>query len=170
MRFAIGVLALALGAAACGPAPQNAATSGAPGAPAAVASAKPSPFPQWLQVANQAGGGAVYYHPASIERAANGATANIWVEILYGADQTYVIEDKTTRQTITYTRERILFRFDCNRLRYAILERRLMGAGEDVAETIRTPIKSDEEMRPVNDGGVTAVTMGPACVADIKAP
>ncbi len=178
MRVAFGVLAVALTLAACGPSNKTtAATSAAPatsGAPylggGPVAPAKPNVFPEWLQLANQAGGGAVYYHPASIERAADKSTANIWVQILYGADQKYVIEDKTTRQTITYNRERILFRFDCNKYTYAILERRLMGSGEDVAESIKTPIKSDKDWRPVHDGGVTAVTLGPACQAVIKAP
>ena len=92
------------------------------------------------------------------------------MQVLYGSDQTYVVEDKTTRQTITYTRERILFRFDCNKYKYAVLERRLMGAGEDVAETFKSPIKSDRDWRDVHDGGVSAVTLGPACQAVIKAP
>jgi hypothetical protein len=150
MRVAFGVFALALALVACGPSNKTtAATSVTP----AVSGA---PY---------LGGG-----PVAIERAADKSTANIWVQILYGAEQKYVIEDKTTRQTITYNRERILFRFDCNKYTYAILERRLMGAGEDVAESIKTPITSDKDWRPVHDGGVTAVTLGPACQAVIKAP
>lgn len=174
MRAVLGGLAIALTLAGCGPSPQVASTSTAPAAstaPAvAAAPAKPNVFPEWLMLANQAGGGAVYYHPASIERAADKSTGDIWVQVVYGEDQTYVVEDKTTRQTITYNRERIRFRFDCNKIQYAILERRLMGAGEEVAETFKTPIKSDRDWRPVHDGGVTAVTLGPACQAVIKAP
>lgn len=171
MRRSFGTLVIALTLAACGPSAQTAANSATPGASAAPApAAKPNPFPQWLQLANQAGGGAIYYHPASIVRAADGSTGDIWVQVLYGSDQTYVVEDKTTRQTITYTRERILFRFDCNKYKYAVLERRLMGAGEDVAETFKSPIKSDRDWHDVHDGGVSAVTLGPACQAVIKAP
>jgi hypothetical protein len=166
-------LALSTILASCGPGEKTtASTSAAPAASVAplAETAEGSPFPQWLQVANQAGGGAVYYHPASINRTADVSTSDIWVQVVYGEDQTYVIEDKTTRQTITYNRERILFKFDCNKITYAILERRLMGAGEEVAETFKTPIKSERDWRPVNDGGVTAVTYGPACQAVIKAP
>ncbi len=171
--IAMPIAALCLFAAACERAPEQPATSATPAPSTAVAQAalaKPDVFPQWLQVANQAGGGAVYYHPASIVRLPDASAAEVWVEVLFGTDQTYVTEDKTTRQTITYTRERFLFRFDCNRTKYVIVERRIMGAGETIAETIKTPAEAQNAWMDVNPGGVTAVTLGPACKADIKAP
>lgn len=173
MRLALCGLVLALVMAACGPHTGTSATSAAPGSSSvapSMAQAKPSPFPQWLQIANQAGGGAVYYHPASIVRAADKSTSDIWVQIVYGSDQTYVIEDKTTRQTITYNRERILFRFDCNKYQYALLERRLMGQDEAVAETFKMPPPTERDWKDVHEGGVSAVALGPACEAIIKAP
>ena len=104
--IAMPIAALCVFAAACERGTEQGAGSAAPAPSTAVAqaaSAKPPVFPQWLQVANQAGGGAVYYHPASIVRLADKSAAEVWVEVLYGTEQSYVIEDKTTRQTITYT-------------------------------------------------------------------
>lgn len=176
MRAAFAILAMPLALAACGQNTQSAATSAAPAAPAASSTAavaaapaaKKSPFAEWQLIANQKGGGAVFYHPSSIVRAADGSTGDVWVEIRYGEEQTYVVEDKTIRQTITYNRERILFTFTCSNANYAILERRLMGLGDDAVETIKTPIKSERDWRPSREGGVTAVTFGPACQSVLK--
>lgn len=166
--IALPIAALCLFAAACSRGPQQAAESAAPAPSVAVAEpapVKPNPFPQWVFLAEQAGGGKVYYQPTTITRAPDGSTGDVWVEILYGNEQTYLIEDKTTRQTITYSRERVLFHFKCEDAQYAILERRLMGAGEEVAESIKTPMKSESDWREPRQGGVTAVTFGPACRA-----
>jgi hypothetical protein len=164
--FVIGLLA------ACGPKEQSASAGGAPAAAGAPASApaKESPFPEWLTVAQQKGGGMVQYHPASIVRNPADQTADIWVQVIYGEPQIYVSEDKIAVSKITYQRERFLYRFDCTKPRYHIEERRIMSAGETVVETIKTPMKSSVEFMDIPDGGVSTVTYNPGCKALIARP
>ena len=146
-------LAAVLFAVSCGPAaePPAAATSAAPnpeqlaGGPVEpTPPAKPSPFPQWLQIAQQAGGGSIQYHPASIQRDSSTGIADVWVQVIYAAPQIYTSESKVATQRIEYTRERFLFRFDCNNVKYAIMDRRIMGVGETVAEDIPTVTQNDQ--------------------------
>lgn len=167
--FVIGLLA------ACGPQGQSAsAPAGAPAAGGAVAPAaapaKDSPFPEWLTIAQQKGGGMVQYHPATITRNPADQTADVWVQVIYGTPQVYVSEDKIAVSRLTYQRERFLYRFDCTRPRYHIEERRIMGAGEQIAETIKTPMKSSAEFVDVSDGGVATVAYNPGCKAIIARP
>lgn len=158
--FVIGLLA------ACGPKEQSASAPAAGGAAApASTAANDSPFPEWLTIAQQKGGGLVQYHPATITRNQADQTADIWVQVIYGTPQIYVSEDKIAVSKITYQRERFLYRFDCNTPRYHIEERRIMGAGEQVVETIKTPMKSSAEFVEVSDGGVAVVAYNPGCKA-----
>jgi hypothetical protein len=172
------VAALAL-LTACGPkaeapvaasaAPPSDALAGGPVDPSAPA--KPSPFPPWLTIALQAGGGMVQYHPASIQRDAKTGIADVWIQVTYGSPQKYQTEDKIAVQTITYQRERYLYRFDCNATRYAVMDRRIMGDGEVIAEDIPTVTKAGEiPWAEVRAGGVANLAQGPACKAVIAAP
>lgn len=155
---------------ACGPKEQSASAPAAAGSAAPVAAAAKNPFPEWLTVAQQKGGGMVQYHPASIVRNPADHTADVWVQVIYGEPQTYVSEDKIAISKLTYQRERFLYRFDCESTRYHIEERRIMGAGEQVAETIKTPMKDTRDFVNITDGGVATVTYNPGCKAVIARP
>lgn len=171
-RWIAPVLVIGL-LAACGPKEQSAsAPAGAPaaagGAPAPAAA--DNPFPEWLTIAQQKGGGMVQYHPATITRNPADETADVWVQVIYGTPQIYVSEDKIAVSKLTYQRERFLYRFDCTTPRYHIEERRIMGAGEQIAETIKTPMKSSAEFVEISDGGVATVAYNPGCKAVIARP
>ncbi|MGE3302968.1 MAG: hypothetical protein AB7M12_07615 [Hyphomonadaceae bacterium] len=166
--------ALAALAAACGPkqeaaAPPAAAPSAA--APSQAASgvkgldwvaAREGQVPDWINIAHQAGGGDVDYNAKSVLRDTATGITDVWVQITYRAPQTYQDEDATTTRQITYNKERVLFRYDCAKATFAIVERRIMGAGEAIEETIKTPPKP-ADFRATQDGGVSALVYGPTC-------
>jgi hypothetical protein len=171
------VLTLVAALAACGPkapAPAGSAAS----APTAAADGKnnpapprkDTPFPGWLTLANQAGGGIVQYQPESIKRDMATGIADVWLQIFYTEPHTFVADLKDVTQTITYVRERYLYRFDCKLARYHIMERRIMREGELVAETVPMPQRNPDDFTEIGEGGVAVVAYGPACKAVIAHP
>jgi hypothetical protein len=143
----------------------EAPTGSAPAADAAPAGAPAwvrdrwATLPAWERVARLPDGGAVSYSPKSIVRDASGVTS-VQVQIEYGEPREHISEDEATRQTITYARERLLYRFRCADRTIAIVERQILE-GDKPAETI--PVA--EEYRPLAGGGPAALLEGPVCKA-----
>jgi hypothetical protein len=166
--------ALAGALVACGPKAAETASSTPPAA--AGGTNNPAPpqannvFPGWLTLANQAGGGIVQYQPESIKRDAATGIADVWVQLIYTEEHTFVADLKDVTQTTKYIRERYLYRFDCKLARFHIMERRIMRENELVAETIPMPMRDDNDYTDVSAGGVAQVAYGPACKAVIAHP
>jgi len=127
-------------------------------------------LPDWLLVARQrdcrAEGaadqeciGQVHFNQRTITRSADGATADIWVQVTHGQEQPYQYETETTRTTIRYTQQRLHYRFNCNDQEFTLVERQIMGANETV-------IARDEPRqiyRAPAQGSVTHIVMPIAC-------
>jgi len=121
-------------------------------------------LPDWLLVARQRDCaradclGEVQFNQRTITRNPDG-TADIWLQVRHGNPQAYPIETATTRTTITFTTERLHYRFKCAEGLFTVLERQIMGAGETVvARDTPRPI-----YRAPVDGSVTPVIMPIAC-------
>ncbi|MBS0385480.1 MAG: hypothetical protein JSS00_09035 [Proteobacteria bacterium] len=121
-------------------------------------------LPDWLLVARQRDCsrsdcvGEVLFNQRTITRNPDG-TADIWLEVRHANPQAYPIETATTRTTITYTNERLHYRFKCAEGQFTVLERQIMGVGETVV--------AHDNPRPIYrapaDGSVTPVVMPIAC-------
>ncbi len=121
-------------------------------------------LPDWLLVARQRDCaradcvGEVQFNQRTITRNPDG-TADIWLQVRHGNPQAYPIETATTRTTITYTTERLHYRFKCAEGQFTVLERQIMGSGDTVV--------ARDNPRPIYrapvDGSVTPVVMPIAC-------
>lgn len=164
--FARSIAAFALLAlAACGQptAPTNAAPAGG-GSNNGVALQSTQNLPDWLLVARQRDCaradcvGEVLFNQRTITRNPDG-TADIWLQVRHGNPQAYPIETATTRTTITYTTERLHYRFKCAEGQFMIAERQIMGAGDTVV--------AHDNPRPIwrapVEGSLTPVVMPIAC-------
>jgi hypothetical protein len=177
MRTLAGLLCI-FTLAACGqqsaaPAPSTGAgeaSSTAPGEGEPVLLGTARNLPDWLLIARQRdcrGEGAddraclgeVHYNQRTITRAADGSTADIWVQVRHGQPQRYQIEDATTETTIRFTTQRLHYRFNCAEQKFFVVERQIMGAGETVVardeptQVYRAPVR----------GSVTAIVLPIAC-------
>jgi predicted small lipoprotein YifL len=130
-----------------------------------------SNLPDWLLVARQRDCrgenptedreclGEVHFNQRTITRAADGSTADIWVQVRHGQPQVYQIEDATTETTIRYTTQRLHYRFNCAEQKFFVVERQIMGAGETVVardeptQIYRAPVA----------GSITAIVLPIAC-------
>src|SRR5437868_3145388 len=109
-----------LGLAACGQPAAPAAGTPASGGSAnnGVALQSTQDLPDWLLVARQRDCarsdcvGDVQFNQRTITRNPDG-TADIWLQVHHGNPQAYPIETATTRTTITFTTERLHYRFKC---------------------------------------------------------
>jgi hypothetical protein len=162
---ALAVLALA----ACGqPAPPSGsppnAANGDGGSNNGVVLQSAQNLPDWLLVARQRDCsrqdcvGDIMFNQRTITRNADG-TADIWLQVRHGNPQDYPIETPTSRTVITFTTERLHYRFNCATSQFLVLERQIMGAGDTVV--------AHEEPRQIwrapVDGSVVPVVMPIAC-------
>lgn len=166
--FSKALLALAVVAlAACdqATAPGGASQQGQAGANNnGVALQSTQNLPDWLLVARQRDCaradcvGDVQFNQRTITRNPDG-TADIWLQVRHGNPQAYPIETATTRTTITYTTERLHYRFKCAEGQFTVLERQIMGSGDTVV--------ARDNPRPIYrapvDGSITPVVMPIAC-------
>lgn len=121
-------------------------------------------LPDWLLVARQRDCarqdcvGEILFNQRTITRNADG-TADIWLQVRHGNPQDYPIETASTRTVVTFTTERLHYRFNCTSRQFVVVERQIMGAGETVVareaprQIWRAPV----------DGSVTPVVMPIAC-------
>ncbi|MFZ2028799.1 MAG: hypothetical protein WAU68_00700 [Vitreimonas sp.] len=121
-------------------------------------------LPDWLLVARQRDCaradcvGDVQFNQRTITRNPDG-TADIWLQVHHGNPQAYPIETATARTTITFTTERLHYRFKCAEGQFTVLERQIMGSGDTVvARDNPRPI-----FRAPVDGSITPVVMPIAC-------
>lgn len=162
----LAALAAALALSACdqASAPNGAHPASAGGANNGVALQSTQDLPDWLLVARQRDCGRsdcvgeVLFNQRTITRSPDG-TADIWLEVRHGNPLAYPIETATTRTTITFTTERLHYRFKCAEGQFTVLERQIMGAGDTVvARENPQPI-----YRAPVEGSVTPVVMPIAC-------
>jgi len=121
-------------------------------------------LPDWLLIARQRDCaradcvGEVTFNQRTITRNPDG-TADIWLQVRHGNPQAYPIETATTRTTVTFTTERLHYRFKCAEGQFTVLERQIMGSGDTVV--------ARDNPRPIYrapvDGSITPVAMPIAC-------
>lgn len=140
MRFGVG-LAVAAGLVACSP----------PSPPTAEAPAFPESgetqvqlnvnedLPQWLLIARQTNGGAIYWDRNSIVRNAE-SQAFVWARVEF--DQNQVREavsesaSATTTQIVTYRITEVRYRFACAEQTFVITEQRYVDGDGTVAGAV----------------------------------
>src|SRR5690348_14854791 len=136
--FSKALAGLALfGLAACdsspAPAPAGGGQQAGGGSNNNVALQSTQNLPDWLLVARQRDCaradclGEVLFNQRTITRNPDG-TADIWLQVRHGNPQAYPIETATTRTTITFTTERLHYRFKCAEGQFTVLERQIMGS------------------------------------------
>lgn len=115
--------------AACG---QPAAPAAAPAAenngPVVLATTRD--MPDWLLVLRTTDGGTIHFNQRTITR--QDGLANIWLQVRYGRPQAWDASDETTDRVIRYDVERMHYRFNCAEETFVIVERQIMGGGEQV--------------------------------------
>ena len=130
----------------------------------AVALQSTQNLPDWLLVARQRDCaradcvGDVQFNQRTITRNADG-TADIWLQVHHGDPQAYPIETATTRTTITFTTERLHYRFKCAEDQFVVVERQIMGSGE----TVVAHENPRQIWRAPLEGSVVPVVMPIAC-------
>lgn len=117
----------------------------------------------WQHLRNQRDGSRVEFNPFTMVCNPVTGERDIWVQILRTRAEQEKFEDEKTIETISFTRDRYLYRIDCVGRRFAMLERRIMGEAPD--ESARTmPMAGNEpELRGIQPGGIVEALAGPAC-------
>lgn len=117
----------------------------------------------WQHLRNQRDGSRIEFNPFTISCNPQTGARDVWVQILRTRAEQEKFEDEKTIETISYTRDRYLYRIDCVGRRFALIERRIMGdAPEDSVRTL--PMSGAEpELRDIAPGGVVEALAGPAC-------
>lgn len=118
----------------------------------------PRNMPDWIRVAPTAEGGAVFYNFRTMTKGADGIT-DIWLQVRWGHEQ---IEQRpgAARDTIFhYELEREHYRINCRDHTFALVERQILGANEQVAQLDRYP----ETFRPIPEAGGAAAAVPIAC-------
>lgn len=114
-------------------------------------------MPDWLFILRTNDGGTIHFNQRTITR--QGDLADIWLQIRYGRDQHWETETETTEQLITYTTERMHYRFNCAENQFTIVERQIMGSNDNVvARDNPEPL-----MRPIPSAGAAQHVMPIAC-------
>lgn len=118
---------------------------------------------EWYQIARQADGAFIQFAPKQMvcDRAARRVDAAI--QIIHRNAQTAAFEDAEAIERIEYTRERYLYRIDCANRTFAIVQRQIMGAGEQVLKTVPMLRNDEGDWRPITTRGPVSQLEGPAC-------
>jgi hypothetical protein len=89
---------------------------------------------------------------------------DVWLQIEYRAPQTETFEDADVVENVTFSRERFLYRIDCQGRQFQVLERRIMGVEpEAVAKSIPLVDRAAVQLEPFRQGGVAAILAPPVC-------
>lgn len=117
----------------------------------------------WQHLRNQGDGSRIEFNPFSISCNPETGVRDVWIQILRTRAEQEKFDDEKTFETISYTRDRYLYRIDCVGRRFAVIERRIMGdAPEDSVRTL--PMAgADADLHPIQPGGVVEALAGPAC-------
>jgi hypothetical protein len=119
--------------------------------------------PDWQQLVRQANGLRVEFNPFTIVCDPAKRQRDVAVQLIYDKSMRETFKDGDITSSIAYNRERYRYRFDCVARTFAILDRSLMGSGEQVAYQVRMADPANVVMRPIADGGVAAVVAPPTC-------
>lgn len=87
-------------------------------------------MPDWLLALRTTEGGTVHFNQRTITR--ENGFADIWVQVRYGHEQAWDASDDSTERTIRYDVERMHYRFNCAEGTFFIVERQIMGSGDQV--------------------------------------
>lgn len=87
-------------------------------------------MPDWLLVLRTTEGGTVHFNQRTITR--QNGLADIWLQVRYGHTQAWDASDESTDRVLRYDVERMHYRFNCTDETFVIVERQIMGAGEEV--------------------------------------
>ncbi len=87
-------------------------------------------MPDWLLVLRTTEGGTVHFNQRTITR--QNGLADIWLQVRYGQTQIWDASDESTERVIRYDVERMHYRFNCAEETFVIVERQIMGSGEQV--------------------------------------
>jgi len=124
--------------AACG---QPAAPSGQAPAPAqsngSVLLSTPAGLPDWLLVLRTNDGGTIHFNQNAITR--ENGFADIWLQVRHGRSQAWDASDATTERTIRYDVERMHYRYNCAEETFVVVERQIMGSGDQVLARSEPP-------------------------------
>jgi len=117
----------------------------------------------WQHLRNQSDGSRIEFNPFTIS--CNPATGerDVWVQILRTRPEQEKFEDEKTIETVSYTRDRYLYRIDCVNRQYAMLERRIMGLAPEQSARIMPMSGDTPQMRPIESGGAAEALAGPTC-------
>lgn len=119
--------------------------------------------PDWQQLVRQRDGLRVEFNPFTIVCDPATARREVGVQLLHENAKRESFRDGNITTEIPFNRERYRYLFDCAAQTYAILDRSIMGQGEQVAREIRMADPKAPEMRPIAPGGVAAVVAPPTC-------
>jgi hypothetical protein len=89
-------------------------------------------LPQWLLIARQAGGGAIYWDRTSLVRNAEGQ-ASVWARVEFDTNQVRNSQEGDTIQAVTYRISEVHYRFTCAESTFVILEQRFVDSDGTVA-------------------------------------
>jgi hypothetical protein len=117
----------------------------------------------WQHLRSQSDGSKVEFNPFTIVCNPTTGERDVWVQVLLTRPQQEKFEDEKTIETISFTRERYLYRIDCVGRTFAILERRIMGEAPEDNARVMPMAGATPEMRPIQPGGVVEALAGPAC-------
>lgn len=90
----------------------------------------PQGLPDWLLVLRTTEGGTVHFNQRTVTR--ENGFADIWLQVRYGHTQAWDASDEGAQRTIRFDVERMHYRFNCADGTFVIVERQIMGSGDDV--------------------------------------
>jgi hypothetical protein len=117
----------------------------------------------WQSLTRQRDGSRIEFNPFTIACNPENGHRDIWIQILRTKPQQETFEDETTIETISFTRDRYLYRIDCAAQTYAMLERRIMGDAPEDAARVLPMTTGAPELQPIQAGGIVKELAGPAC-------
>ncbi|GAM97092.1 hypothetical protein U91I_00715 [alpha proteobacterium U9-1i] len=123
---ALALIALA----ACGQPAEAPAPGAAPVNEGPVVLSTTRNMPDWLFILRTNDGGTIHFNQRTITR--HDGLADIWLQVRYGRQQLWQSETETTESVIRFELERIHYQFNCESEQFVIVERQIMGAGEQV--------------------------------------
>jgi hypothetical protein len=89
-------------------------------------------LPQWLLIARQAGGGAIFWDRTSLVRNAEGQ-ASVWARVEFDTNQVRNSQEGDTIQAVTYRISDVHYQFTCADSTFVILEQRYVDGDGRIA-------------------------------------
>lgn len=117
----------------------------------------------WQSLTAQRDGSRIEFNPFTMTCNPENGQRDIWIQILRTRPEQETFEDEKTIETISYTRDRYLYRIDCAAQTYALIERRIMGDAPDDAARVLPMASGAPDLQPIQPGGVVKELAGPAC-------